>query len=190
MKRIAYLRVSTDRQDHDIQRHALERYCKALGLQVEWLSEYGSGGSIKRRPVFRRIMRQIERGEVSHLYVFKLDRFARNTKDFLTAHEVMEQSGCAFISISDNLDFSTPMGRLLAQMLAVFAEFERGQIASRVKASYASRKARGVKVGPRPAPLDWDKFNYLKSKGLSVREIAKELAISKSQLYERLSRVG
>ena len=186
MKKIAYLRVSTEKQDHELQRHSLERYFKALGVEVEWLSEYGSGGSTKKRSVFRRIMRMVARGDVSHIYVFKLDRFARNTKDFLTALESMEENKCAFISISDNLDFSTPMGRLLAQMLAVFAEFEREQIKSRVRASYASRKSRGVKVGPQPQPIDWNKFNHLRSQGLTIRAIAKKLAISKSALYERI----
>jgi DNA invertase Pin-like site-specific DNA recombinase len=183
MKRVAYLRVSTKDQSHSSQRHAVEKYLSAYGIVAEFYEENGSGGSTKDRPIFRQLMREIERGEVSHLYIFKLDRFARNTKDFLLAHEKIEKAGCAFVSISDSLDFSTPVGRMLAQMLAMFAEFEREQIRARVKASYAARRARGAKFGHEPRYFDQKKFELLFRNGTHMQSIANNLGFSKSQLY-------
>lgn len=191
MKRVCYLRISTQNQDHDMQRVQLERYLKAQGIDAEFYEEVGSGGSTKKRPVFNQLMREIERGEVSHVYVYKLDRWARNTKDFLVTHEVMERVGCKFISTQDSIDFSTPIGRMFAQMLAVFAEFERATIASRVSAGRQAAQTRGVKFGhPKAKSVDMGRVRELMSQGKSVRDIAKLFGVGKSVLYDRLAKVG
>jgi len=187
-KSICYLRVSTEEQSHESQRHAIDRYLQAHGLTPEFYEEKGSGGTTLNRPIYTRLMQEVREGKIDKIYVYKLDRFSRNVRDFLTAHEEMVKAGTSFVSISDNLDFSTPMGRMMAQMLAVFAEFEREQIKARVKASCAARKAKGVRLGHEPMPIDWQKFQILKQSGMNIRQIAKVLAISKSALYERLSK--
>ncbi|MFN9977653.1 MAG: recombinase family protein [Phycisphaerae bacterium] len=191
MKRVAYLRVSTEKQDHDMQRFALERYLSAQGITVEFYEEYGSGGSTKRRPVFNRLMREVARKEISHIYVYRLDRWARNTKDFLVTHEVMENAGCKFISTQDSIDFSTPIGRMFAQMLAVFAEFERSTISSRVSAGRRAAADRGVKFGrPKAKVVIRSELIALIRQTGCVKLAAKALGIGKSKAYEILKRAS
>jgi DNA invertase Pin-like site-specific DNA recombinase len=189
-KSVCYLRVSTEDQSHDSQRVAIERYLSAHGIVVEFYYEFGSGGSTKKRPIFSKLMDEVRSGLVDKIYVYKLDRFARNTKDFLIAHDEMEKAGTHFISISDNLDFSTPVGRMFAQLLSIFAEFERNQIVSRTKDGLAAAKARGVRLGPVEKEIDWTHFNTLKANGLKVREIAEKIGLSKTQLYKRIRDAG
>lgn len=188
MKRVVYLRVSTEDQSLDSQRLQIQRYLSSHDLQVEFYEEFASGGSTKKRPVYQRLMREVKRGEIGHIYVYKLDRFSRNTKDFLIAHEVMEENKTKFISISDNLDFSTPVGRMFAQMLSIFAEFERNQLISRTKAGLEAAKAKGVHCGRKASPINWAQVKELRKLGRNVRAIAKALGISGSQLYRRLNK--
>jgi len=187
MKKVAYLRVSTEDQNLNSQKLQIEKYLKAHNITVEFYEEKASGGSIKKRPVYNRLMREVKRKEISHIYVFKLDRFSRNTKDFLIAHDEMERNKTKFISISDSLDFSTPVGRMFAQLLSIFAEFERNQIVSRTKAGLEAAKARGQVLGKKKRPIDINEIIKRKNKGEAIKEIAKSFNLSKSQLYRRIS---
>lgn len=186
MKKVCYLRVSTEDQSLDSQRLYVEKYLMAHKITAEFYCEYGSGGSTKKRPIFNRLMAEVRSGEIDSIIVYRLDRFARNTKDFLVAHEEIEKAGCRFISVCDNLDLSTPVGRMFAQMLSIFAEFERNILSDRTKAGLAAARARGVRLGPPLRDIDMSRVNVLRGQGLTVREIAKTLGFGKSALYERL----
>lgn len=185
-KSIAYIRCSTADQLLDSQRVVLEKYFKDNNIDVEFYEEFGSGGSVKNRPVFNKLMDEVRAGLIDRIYVYRLDRFSRNTRDFLNAYEEMEKAGTHFISISDHLDFSTPVGRMMAQMLSVLAEFQRRLIIENTKDGLRAARARGVRLGAKPLDIDMARVPDLIDEGFSVSEIAKKLGISKTALYDRL----
>lgn len=189
MRQAIYVRVSTTDQETDIQKDAIKNYLKDSYDTAMIFEEKISGKSGKHRPEFIKMMDAVKRNEIETIIVYKLDRFARSTIDFLNAHQTMEEHGCKFISISDSLDFSTPMGRMFAQLLAIFAEFERSAIIARTTAGLHRAKANGVKFGPKPRQdIDWDLIKTLRTNGHTYQHIANRLKIPKTTIIDGLAR--
>ena len=95
--------------------------------------------------------------------------------------------GIAFISLRDNIDLSTPSGRLMFQIIGAMAEFERALIQERVKAGLRNARAKGRRVGRKPIVLDAARLADLRSKGKSIRDIARELGCSRSLVHKTLT---
>ena len=121
--------------------------------------------------------------------VWKFDRFARSTKELINALEEFSNLGVDFISYKENIDTSTPAGKILFTMISAFAEFERAIIRERVKAGMDKAKARGAKIGrPKIPPFTKESVIELKRAGLSYKEIVEKTKISKSAYYEIIKR--
>ena len=103
--------------------------------------------SRKTRPVKQELLQKLRKGEYSHIIVYKLDRFARSSRELILEIQELIDKGVGFISISDNLDFSNSVGRLHFQILAAFAEFERSLISERTKEGIERTKAQGTVLG-------------------------------------------
>lgn len=186
MKSCAYLRVSTGDQKTNIQLDAIKKYCEYHGLEFDIFEEKESGAK-RERPKLNEMLAAIKAGQYKRLIVFKLDRIARSMLHFSDIVEELREHGCAFVSVTENIDFSTDVGQLVANVLASIAEFERKILIKRVTDGMRSAKARGKILGHKPKPIDIPHIRSQLAQGRSATEIAREQGLSRSQLYRRLA---
>jgi putative DNA-invertase from lambdoid prophage Rac len=122
--------------------------------------------------------------------VWKLDRFGRSLKHLVAALGEFEALGIAFVTLRDSFDLTTPAGRLMFNVVASFAEFERDLVRERVKAGVANRRAMGLRVGRKPICIDSVKLQALRSEGRTIRQIAAALGCSSSLVHKTLSELA
>ena len=194
LKRVAlYARVSTKNhaQDPETQLLALREYAKARRLEV--FAEYvdvGISGSKDSRPALNRLMADARKRRFDTVLVARFDRFARSTRHLVLALEEFNALGVDFISLSESVDTSTPMGKMVYTVIAAVAELERSLIRERVVMGLQRAKAQGKKLGrPSGTKASIKKIQRLKSQGLSIRQIASEMKVSKSTVSRLLNSV-
>lgn len=184
-RRIGYARVSDQDQNQALQIEAL----KAAGCDVIY-GDYGVSGACVTRRSLDTLLRDLTEGDT--LVVWKLDRLGRSTLHLLQLLEDLRQNKVDFIAITQGIDTTTAIGRLLYGQLAVFAEFEREQIAERTKAGMAAAKARGVHVG-RPRAISHDLALLLRHRieigEASIDQLAEELNLSRQTVYRAVNNV-
>jgi DNA invertase Pin-like site-specific DNA recombinase len=188
MKMGLYARVSThDQQTLTLQREAMTAYAKQRGGSiVVRIEDVGSGVSDRLRR--EELMRAARRREIDAIVVWRLDRWGRSLVDLITTLQELQELGVGFISLHEALDFTTPTGRAMAGMLAVFAEFERGILRERVKAGIAEARRRGKQHGRPPTVARWaDEVRQLHAEGLSKSAIARQLGISRTSVRRFLN---
>lgn len=144
-RKIGYVRVSDKDQTENLQIDAL----KAAGCDVIY-GDHGVSGNIKKRKGLDDMLASLKDGDT--LVVWKLDRLGRSTIHSLQLLDDLRKRNVDFQAITQGIDTTTAVGRMLYGQLSVFAEFEREQISERTKAGMAAAKARGVHVG-RPRKL-------------------------------------
>jgi DNA invertase Pin-like site-specific DNA recombinase len=152
-----YARVSTigSGQSPEMQLGELRDYCERRGWQIadEYIDS-GVSGAKDSRPELNRLMSDAYRRHLDTILVWKLDRFGRSLRHLVNALAELEARGVAFVSLRDNLDLSTPSGRLMFQIIGAMAEFERSLIAERVKAGMRNARAKGRRIGrPSRTPI-------------------------------------
>jgi DNA invertase Pin-like site-specific DNA recombinase len=140
-----YCRVSTNKQTNENQKVRLLQYAADKGYAFDIYEEVES--SRKTRPVKQELLHKLRKGEYTQIIVYKLDRFARSSRELILEIQELIDKGIGFVSVSDNLDFSSSMGRLHFQILAAFAEFERSLISDRTKEGIERTKAQGTILG-------------------------------------------
>lgn len=176
---IGYARVSTGEQDPALQIRAL----KEAG--VEQINQEAAGGTADR-PVLERVLLALKPGDV--LMAYKVDRLARSLYDLMRVLRTVEAAGATFRSLTEPIETTTPVGRMMVQMLGAFAEFERAIIRERCMAGLQVAKENGVRLG-RPNALTSaqieDARNCYFEDGMSVRSIAKRHGVNHSTI-ERL----
>ena len=153
-----YHRVSSEEQvagySLDAQARATRLYCAAHRWMIA--AEYADEGrsartdDLARRPAFARILADAEAGLLDVVVVHKLDRFSRNLRVTLEALERLERRGVGFVSISEQMDFTTPIGKVVLATLAAFAQFYSDNLASEIKKGKAERKLQGLYNGVLP----------------------------------------
>jgi putative DNA-invertase from lambdoid prophage Rac len=189
-----YARVSTlDQQDLDNQLKPLNDYVNNKKWElVNIYTDHASGGSTKKRPQFQLMMKDAFEGKFQIVLVWKIDRFARSMQDFAYHIGELDRMDIRFISITQGIDSDkqSPSGRLLMNMMAAFAEFERELIRERINASIATRKAKGEPIGRARVMVNIDEIWELKEKGISIRGISKLLEIDKMVVMRRLKEYG
>lgn len=186
--KIGYARVSTKDQSLNLQKDALKKAgCKKI------YSEQISGAK-KERPKLKELVKQLREGDV--IIVWKLDRLGRSLRDLVNLISQFQDLGVGFKSLQDNIDTTTPSGKLTFHLFAALAEFERDIISTRTKAGLEAARARGRKGG-RPTGLSkkaQDKArlaeSLYKEKERSISEICDHLNISKPTLYRYLRARG
>jgi putative DNA-invertase from lambdoid prophage Rac len=178
-----YARVSThEQQTLTLQREAMAAYAQQRqGSVVLAVEEVGSG--VRERHQREALMRAARRRDIDAIVVWRLDRWGRSLADLVgTLHE-LQALGVGFISLHEALDFTTPTGRALAGMLAVFAEFERDILRERVKAGIVQARKRGIQHGRPPTVAHHaDTVRQLSATGLSKSVIARQLGISRTSV--------
>lgn len=186
--KIGYARVSTKEQSFDLQEDALKKEgCQKI--YSEQISGYKS-----ERPKLKEMVAQLRKGDI--VVVWKLDRLGRSLRDLVNLVAKLQDIEVGFKSLQDNIDTTTPTGKLTFHLFAALAEFERDIISSRTKAGLQAARARGRKGG-RPKGLSkkaQDKArlaeSLYKERERSIAEICNHLHISKPTLYKYLRERG
>lgn len=182
MPLIGYARVSTTEQDLALQHDALA----AAGV-VRVFEDRGVSGAKTERPGLDEALRFLRDGDT--LVVWKLDRLGRSMTHLLQTVTELEGRGVGFRSLTENIDTTTPTGRLVFHIFGALGQFERDLIRERTSAGLKAAAARGRKGG-RPKAATMEKVaraRTLIASGLTVREAAARLKIGKSALYTALA---
>src|SRR3989339_186796 len=142
-----YSRVSThDQQTLPIQIEEMRGYAKTRGWIIsKEIQDIASG--VNERPKREELLKAARRREIDAILVWKLDRWGRSVADLITTLNELTELGVSFISLREALDLTTPTGRALAGLLAVFAEFEREILRERVKAGIEQARKKGKPHG-------------------------------------------
>ena len=136
----------------DHQRESSEAYCKSQSwdcLATRYDDGGFTGGNIDR-PALRRLMADIEAGKIDAVVVYKVDRLSRSLLDFGRLMETFDKHEVAFVAVTQRIDTSTSMGRLMLNVLLSFAQFEREIIAERTRDKIAASRRKGKYTGGRP----------------------------------------
>ena len=193
MNRIAlYARTSTSGQGQDptTQLVALREYATARNLEVffEYV-DVGISGTRETRPQLERLMRDARRRRFDAVLVARFDRFARSVRHLIIALDEFQALGIHFISLSESVDTSTPMGKMVFTVIAAVAELERSLIRERVLMGLRRAKKEGRTLGrPRVSVVNLQKARRLREKGLSYREIGLRLGVSHTKIRRVLSK--
>lgn len=179
---IAYVRVSTIEQNEARQIEALEKY------NIEkWFTEKVSGKDTNR-PELQAMLDYAREGDV--VYIHEFSRLARSTKDLLDIIEQLNNKGVQLISNKENLDTSTPTGKMLVTMIGAIAEFERQQILERQREGIAVAKKEGKYKGRQVKAIEDSLFaecyDEYKSRKINKRQFAEKLNVSRPTLDKLL----
>jgi DNA invertase Pin-like site-specific DNA recombinase len=158
MKTALYARVSTLDKDQDpqMQLRELREYCQRRGWEI--VGEYvdaGISGSKDSRPELNRLMTEANQRKFDTVVVWRFDRFARSVSHLLRALETFRALGIEFVSYSEALDTSTPVGKMTFTVLGAVAELERSLIIERVRVGVRNARAKGKRLGERSQRLLW-----------------------------------
>ncbi len=195
MKAAIYARVSTagNGQDPRLQVDALEEFCARRGWAiVDRYVDHGVSGVKDSRPQLNRLMADAKNRRFDVIAVWKVDRFSRSLAHLVNALHELHALGVSFYSYTDQLDFTTPAGRAMFQIIGVFAEFERSLIAERVAAGMAAARAAGVRLGRPPATLPAGITDAMvaarKAEGASWPQLEKEFGANMWSLRQAVAR--
>jgi DNA invertase Pin-like site-specific DNA recombinase len=194
MRVAIYARVSTGEQSPELQLRELRDYAERRGFVVhrEYVDQVS--GDVRRRkraPAFEALMGDARRRRFDCVLVWKYDRFARSLGALIAALQEFRDLGVDFISHTQAIDTTTPMGRLFFHVIGSFAEFERDVIVERVRAGLANARAKGQRLGrPVRDPGAQARIVALKSEGLSLRQIAARERLSPSGVRKMLRQAG
>ena len=190
VKTAIYARVSTTAgQTPDMQIRELREYCQRRGWQVT--SEYidrGVSGTKDSRPELNRLMADAHKRVISAVVVWKFDRFCRSVSHLLRALETFNSLGIQFVSLSEQVDTSTPAGKMVFTVLGAVAELERSLIVERVRAGLRNARAKGKRLGRPRKMVDVTKIADLRAQGLSWRGIGAQLQIAPRTAFLTLQR--
>src|SRR6266478_597604 len=191
MRTALYARVSTfDKQDPEVQLRELREYCERRGFSIT--AEYvdvGISGSKDSRPELNRLMLDAAKRKFDAVVVWRFDRFARSVSHLLRALETFRSVGIEFVSYSEAIDTSTPVGNTPFTVLPAVGELERSLIIERVRAGVRNAKAKGKRLGRPTVSVDRARIASMRSGGASWRVISTELGISLGTLHRLCSKI-
>ena len=194
MKAALYARVSTTQhgQDVELQLQELRNVAQQRGWTFAVYSDVGISGAKRDRPALDRLMSDARAGKFQIVAVWRFDRFARSTAHLVAALEEFRHIGIHFVSLRDQVDTSSPIGRVMFTITAAFAELEREVIQERVRAGVQRAREAGRHCGrPRKTFSDQqlEVARDLLSKGWGQRKVEKALGVNRTTLSRRLAEV-
>jgi DNA invertase Pin-like site-specific DNA recombinase len=172
-----------------MQTRELREYCERRGWQLA--GEYvdvGISGAKEKRPELDRLMADAHRRRFDAVVVWKFDRFARSVSHLLRALETFKALGIEFVSLSEQVDTSTPTGKMVFTVLGAVAELERSLIAERVRAGLRNAKAKGKRLGRPRVDVDLARIGNLRSEGRSWAAIGTEMGIGEGTVRRAITR--
>lgn len=188
IKAILYARVSTvDKgQNPERQLHEMYQFANARGWETVTALDYMS--ATKDRPGLQELWRLCRQRQVDIVLVHEFSRFARSTRELVLALEEFHALGIQFVSLKEQIDTTTPAGRLVYTVIAAIAEFERSMIRQRVVSGLALRRDKGYKLGRPCVGLDTAYIARLREEGASWRKIGMMLRVSGDTCQRALKR--
>jgi len=183
-----YARVSThDQQTLPLQIRAMREYAFKRGWPiVAQIKEIGSGAA--QRELREALIAAARRREIDVVLVWRLDRWGRSVADLVSTLQELQHLGVGFVSLTEALDLTTPVGRAMAGLLAVFAEFEREILRERVRAGLVHARRNGKRLGRPPSVVHKAiETRKLYRQGISKSEIARRLRISRTSVRRLLA---
>jgi DNA invertase Pin-like site-specific DNA recombinase len=190
-KAAIYARVSTanNGQDPKMQTRELEEYCRRRVWEISGVYvDNGAHGDQESRPALNRLMADAHRRRFDAVAVWKFDRFARSVSHLLRALETFKTLGIDFVSFSEQVDTSTPTGKMVFTVLGAVAELERSLICERVRAGLRNARAKGKRLGRPRVSADSTRIAHLRAQGRSRSAIARELGIGKTTAMRAFAR--
>lgn len=182
MKKLGYIRTSTDKQLNDRQINQLQQICDTVYVE-DGVSAVG-----KCRPIYQQIIADLKQGDV--FVVVSLDRAYRSVIDALVELENLQALGIEFCSLTQSFDTRTPEGKLLYTVSAALAEWERAILRQRTREGMKAAKARGSRIG-RPPVLNASQISWAAKQhqqGQTIRKLAQSLKVSPSTLSRALKK--
>jgi len=179
MRVALYARVSTlNGQNPEMQLAELREYSSRRGWEIagEYVDE-GVSGAKESRPALNRLMADAHRRRFAVLLVWKIDRFGRSLRHLVNALADLDAAGIAFVSLHDNLDLTTPSGRLMFQVVGAMAEFERALTQERVRAGLRLARSKGKRIGRPRTGVSPEQVATLRAAGSSWRAISERLNV-------------
>ncbi|MGK5084874.1 recombinase family protein [Bdellovibrionota bacterium FG-1] len=182
-----YSRVSTQKREQkpEVQIQELRRYCKARRFKITHEITDRARGGTDDRPGLKELLRLVRTREVDAVVVVKLDRLFRSLKHLVNTLSEFEALGVKFIATRDQVDLTTPAGRMFAQILGSLAEFERELIRDRIMLGLEHARNQGKCLG-RPRKNDYAAVRKLRTQGMSYQAIERELSLSSGAVWRAL----
>ena len=177
MRAVGYVRVSTEHQIEkgdsiSVQEANIKEYCRAKGWKVvDIYRDEGVSAGTSERPAYKQMLRDLKHDGFDIVVVTKIDRLSRNIRDFILFLDLLEEHNKGFVSITQNFDTSTPMGRLTLNVLISFAQFEREMISERIKEVISKKALKGDQWMGGAPPMGY----MVRNKRLVVNEDEAEL---------------
>ena len=167
-----------------MQTRELEQFAQARGWRlVDSYLDIGISGSKDKRPELDRLMADAHKRRFDVVAVWRFDRFARSVSHLLRALETFNALGIAFVSLSEQMDTTTPTGKMIFTVLGAVAELERSLIVERVRAGLRNARAKGKRLGRPKKIVDASKIAALRAEGLSWAKIAERLDLGEGTVY-------
>jgi DNA invertase Pin-like site-specific DNA recombinase len=167
-------------QDPRVQTRELAEFCKRRSWTLAEYVDVGISGTKEKRPALDRLMADAHKRRFDVVVVARFDRFARSVSHLLRALETFQALGIEFVSLSEQLDTSTPTGKMVFTILGAVAELERSLIVERVKAGLRNARAKGKRLGRPKVILDASEIAKLRAQGLGWKKISRELKVGVS----------
>lgn len=183
MRAAVYARVSTLDQNPDLQLRELRTYAAKRGWEITEFVDHGVSGAETRRPQLAALNDRLFRHDFDVVLVWKFDRVFRSVQHIVEFFQKLRSLSVEFVSLTEQLDTSTPQGKLIFHVLAAIAEFEREMIRERVLAGLRAAKARGKRLGRPEKKIDTVRVLADRRLGRSLSQIAREYGVSKSKIF-------
>ena len=185
MKTAIYARVSTDEQTTDNQVIELKKVAERNGWEIEAIYADTISGAKSKRPELDRLMKAVMRKEIDMVMVWSVDRLGRSLQHLTALLSDIESKGINLYLHQQNIDTSTPSGKMLFQLLGVFAEFERSMIRERVMAGLDRARSQGKRLGRPPIPpIQIEKMKRMREEGMTLTAIAKKVGVSVGKVHQ------
>ena len=191
MKVALYLRVSTKKQDVGMQRDSCEKYCEFQKHEIyKTYVDLAESGKKHSRPQLDEMLRDMRKNKFSGVLVYKLDRIGRSLSHLLSLFAEFKSRGISFMSSTQNINTSTPEGRMFMSMMMILAEYERELTVGRVKDGMKRARSQGKQIGRKKTEINRFQVQRLLNQGESYRSIAKKLSVSLGVVQRCIKKEG
>ena len=186
-----YVRVSTadKNQDVDLQLVPLRDFVQRQGWSVKEYIDQGYSGSTTNRPGLQALLKDCRRRLVDTVVIWKLDRLFRSLEHFVQVASELQSLNIRLISLTEAIDLGTSQGRLMANLLSTFAQFEKEILQERIREGLVNAIRKGRKLGRPSKEIDLETLLNLRKRGMGIKKIAREMKLSVGVVHKSLKKL-